>query len=180
MLQRLDGSAAGNLSSAGRLLFHVTVFNLENRELEFGLVQPRALLRCAALCCTMLQVSGSRWLWQLQTRRSDTGRPRQVLVVALPPPTHQAAPVDLDLLDCLQQVISSPKHCALLLRKKLCGDILLQAAGGEVCPGPLRLPRCTGGPQQKAERVVERCGAGTAGSRAGVGVICWGCSVWHR
>ena len=88
-------------------------------------VRPGTAPRCAALCCTVRQVSGSRWLWQLQTRRSDTGRPRQVLVVALPPPAHQAAPVDLDLLDCLQQVIYSPEHCALLVKNNICGDILL-------------------------------------------------------
>ena len=46
-----------------------------------------------------------------------------------------------------------------------------------VCSGPLVLPHCAAGAQAKVDRVWTRCGAG---ARRGVGVICWGCGVWHR
>ena len=32
----------------------------------------------------------------------------------------------------------------------------------------------------KVERVWSRCTGGDASLGAGVGVICWGCGVWHR
>ena len=88
-------------------------------------------------------------------------RTRVVLVLALPPPKH-ASPVDLDLLDCLQQEAMSP--------------MLPPSAAG--CAGLIKLPHCTPKPQDKADKVFMRCGG--EGSKMGVGVICWGCSVWHR
>ena len=74
---------------------------------------------------------------------------------------------------------------------------MFQEAKMSVCSGPLVLPHCAAGAQAKVEiiiviylyfdyyyyyyyqvdRVWARCGSG---ARRGVGVICWGCGVWHR
>ena len=53
-----------------------------------------------------------------------------------------------------------------------------QEAKMSVCSGPLVLPHCAAGARDKVERVWGRCGH--SGARRGVGVICWGCGVWHR
>ena len=45
-----------------------------------------------------------QWKWEL-LRRTGDGESRAVVVLALPPP-DQAARVDMDTLDCLQQVRS--------------------------------------------------------------------------
>ena len=58
----------------------------------------------------MMQITVSRhvsmfqWKWEL-LRRTGDGESRAVVVLALPPP-DQAARVDMDTLDCLQQVRS--------------------------------------------------------------------------
>jgi len=140
--KRLEGSVHSNISSHGKLLFHVTVFNMEDQFANYGLK------------------TNQRWLWEVHNSHTD-GRTRVVLVLALPPP-QLASPVDLDLLDCLQQEAVSPMVPAT-------------SAG---CGGPIKLPHCTPKPQEKAEKVFLRCGGDT--SKMGVGVICWGCSVWHR
>ena len=95
------------------------------------------------------------WIFDINSRT------RVVLVLALPPP-HLSSPVDLDLLDCLQQEAVSP--------------MVPPSSSG--CGGPIKLPHCTPKPQEKADKVFMRCGGET--SKIGVGVICWGCSVWHR
>ena len=95
------------------------------------------------------------WIFDIYSRT------RVVLVLALPPP-HLSSPVDLDLLDCLQQEAVSP--------------MVPPSSSG--CGGPIKLPHCTPKPQEKADKVFMRCGGET--SKIGVAVICWGCSVWHR
>ena len=75
--------------------------------------------------------------------------------MVLPPPSPYPG-VDLDLLDCLQQ-----------------------GATAAVCEGSIKLPTCSPRPQDKAEKVFMMCGSGGNNNR-GVGVICWGCNVWHR
>ena len=55
--------------------------------------------------------------------------------------------------------------------------MMFQEAKMSVCSGPLVLPHCAAGARAKVDRVWARCGAG---ARRGVGVICWGCGVWHR
>ena len=96
-----------------------------------------------------------------------------VLVLALPPP-DQAARVDMDTLDCLQQV-NNGNDFQLEPNKPL---FPYQEAKMSVCSGPLVLPHCAAGARDKVERVWGRCGH--SGARRGVGVICWGCGVWHR
>ena len=103
-----------------------------------------------------------KWQTNLNTLLFDINcRTRVVLVLALPPP-HLSSPVDLDLLDCLQQEAVSP--------------MVPPSSSG--CGGPIKLPHCTPKPQEKADKVFMRCGGET--SKIGVAVICWGCSVWHR
>ena len=130
-----NGSSQSQGSKHTKLLFHVTVFNVENRQEDFALRTRQA------------------WRWEMM-RRHSSGRPRVILVLALPPPP-QADPVDLDVLDCLQQEAMMPQ-----------------------CSGPLILPHCAGGAHDKSDRVISRCGGHN--SRAGIAVICWGCGVWHR
>ena len=136
-LVHYNGSRPGQApgSKHSKLLFHVTVFNVENRQEDFALRTSQA------------------WRWEMM-RRHSSGRPRVILVLALPNPA-QADPVDLDLLDCLQQEAMMPQ-----------------------CSGPLILPHCAGGAHDKSDRVISRCGGHN--SRAGIAVICWGCGVWHR
>ena len=129
--------AGGSGHGHSKLLFHVTVFNVENTEEDFA-VRTR-----------------QSWRWEV-LRRHSNGRPRVILVLALPPP-QQADPVDLDVLDCLQQEAMMPQ-----------------------CSGPLLLPGCAGGARDKSDRVISRCGRGGHNERAGIAVICWGCGVWHR
>ena len=130
-----NGSSQTQGAKHSKLLFHVTVFNVENRQEDFALRTRQA------------------WRWEMM-RRHSSGQPRVILVLALPPPP-QADPVDLDVLDCLQQEAMMPQ-----------------------CSGPLILPHCAGGAHDKSDRVISRCGGHN--SRAGVAVICWGCGVWHR
>ena len=132
----MEGSVHSNISYHGKLLFHVTVFNMEDKTANFGLK------------------TNHRWLWEVHTRHVD-GRTRVVLVLARPPP-HHSSPVDLDLLDCLQQESVAPIRCG----------------------GPIKLAQCIPKPQDKADQVFMRCGG--ENSKMGVAVVCWGCSVWHR
>ena len=90
-----------------QLLFHVTVFNLENIDTDYSLR------------------TNHHWKWEVIRRHSDGGN-RVILVLALPPP-DQAGMVDMDVLDCLQQeakmsICSGPlllPHCAAGARDKV-------------------------------------------------------------
>ena len=55
--------------------------------------------------------------------------------------------------------------------------MMFQEAKMSVCSGPLALPHFAAGARAKVVPVWARCGQG---ARRGVGVICWGCGVWHR
>ena len=75
------------LHQATQLLFHVTVFNLNSLDTDYSLR------------------TNHKWKWELvRSRRHPDGRSqsRVILVLALPPP-DRAGPVDMDILDCLQQ-----------------------------------------------------------------------------
>ena len=122
-----------------QLLFHVTVFNLNSLDTDYSLR------------------TNHKWKWELvRSRRHPDGRSqsRVILVLALPPP-DRAGPVDMDILDCLQQ-----------------------EAKMSICSGPIMLPHCARSASDKVDRVWSRC-AGDQ-SQVGVSVICWGCGVWHR
>lgn len=77
--------ASSTSSSNSLFLFHVTVFDMESREEDYGVRTDHP------------------WLWEVFTKHSD-GRPRTVLVVAVP----HGEKADLDQLDCLQQAALSP------------------------------------------------------------------------
>ena len=65
-----NGSSQSPGSKHAKLLFHVTVFNVENREEDFALRTRQA------------------WRWEMM-RRHSSGRPRVILVLALPPPPQE-------------------------------------------------------------------------------------------
>ena len=51
--QRLEGSVHSNISSHGKLLFHVTVFNMDDQFANYGLK------------------TNHRWLWEVHNRHTD-------------------------------------------------------------------------------------------------------------
>ena len=60
-----NGSSQAQGARHSKLLFHVTVFNVENRQEDFALRTRQA------------------WRWEMM-RRHSSGRPRVILVLALP------------------------------------------------------------------------------------------------
>ena len=53
IFQRLEGSVHSNISSHGKLLFHVTVFNMEDQFTNYGLK------------------TNQRWMWEVHNTHTD-------------------------------------------------------------------------------------------------------------